>query len=144
MFDFLVLIHSQTKSKFLINTEISRTTTSVKHQASRIMVTNEDQAMLLFHVEEHSFTNNFVQNFVSTMLSAIYRLFISSSRHLILASSMPTCSRIRHGAPQFDHELVGEAKVFQVGIVYRLGEVYAVAFALGELPDLRGCDQNQI
>lgn len=58
---------------------------------------------------------------------------------------MPTCSGISYGAPQFDDELVGEAEVLQVGIVYRLGEVYAVAFALGELPDLRSCDQiNQI
>lgn len=133
-----VLIHSQTESKFLINTEISRTMTSVKHRTTIMVI---DKNNVTFHVEEHSFTNNVVL----TKLSPIYLLFISALLIVsssILASSMPTCSCIRYGTPQFDHEFVGEAKVLQIGIVYRLGKVYAVAFALSELPDLRGCNQN--
>lgn len=69
------------------------------------------------------------------------RIVVSSS---ILASSMPTRSGIRHGAPQFDHELIGETEVLQVGIVYRLGEVYAVALILSELPDLRSCNKSDL
>lgn len=60
----------KTESKFLINTEISRTVTSVKHRATRIMVIDEDNVHLS---EEHSFTNNFVFNeAVSYLSSFIY------------------------------------------------------------------------
>ena len=40
------------------------------------------------------------------------------------------------GAPQLDHEVVGEAESLQIGAVDSLGEVHRVLLVFAQLPDL--------